>query len=255
MTGWTSRLLFSALTGAGLCAAGAAYSCEIVEFLPDAAADGAARYDEMAPFNRFEAAALANPSSDVMAFLQYVQKTYLPNERLGIFHLRSADMAKLFGYAIGEAATHPAPIDVFSPQFTAEFENWIVRLGVYGEVPLPGGGPGVANQMWRLVQEGARGFYDEEMRAAYGSLADDAGPVSVNAWFKSLSDAEQQQVLERAAKAGLVRANGAPYSIAEFEALSVLIDGQFERQGYSAATRRRFIGELAAGRFDEAAGE
>lgn len=249
MAGWTSRLLFSVLTGAGLCA-GPAYSCEIVEFLPDAAADGAARYDEMAPFNRFEAAALANPSSDVTAFLQYVQKTYLPNKRLG-----SAEMAKLFGYAIGEAATHPAPIDVFSPQFTAEFENWIVRLSVYGKVPLRGGGPGVANQMWRLVQEGARGFYDEEMRAAYGSVADDAGPTSVEAWFKSLSEAEQQQVLECAAKAGLVRANGAPYSIAEFGALSVLMDGQFERQGFSAATRRKFVGDLAAGRFDEAAGE
>lgn len=246
---WIKRLALLAAMGAGACAAAEAYACETAEQLPDAAADAVAQYDELPPFNRFEAAALANPSPDVQAFLQYVQQTYLPNERLGIFHLKSAEMAKLFGYAIGEATANPAPIDVFSPRFMAELENWIVRVSVYGEMPLPGGGPAAANQMWRLVQESARGFYDDEMRAAYGSVTDDVGTASVEEWFKDLNASEKQNFLQRAAKAGLVRETGAPYSIAEFEALSILMDGDFERQGYPMETRRKLVADLAAGRF------
>lgn len=249
MAGCIRRLTFFAAIGTAACVQGAAYACQTAEKIPDAAANSGAGYDEISPFNRFEAAALAHPSADVEVFLQYVQETYLPNERLGIFHLRSAEMAKLFGYAIGEATANPAPIDVFSPRFMAELENWIVRVSVYGEMPLPGGGPAAANQMWRLVQESARGFYDDEMRAAYGSVTDDVGTASVEEWFRGLSLSEKQNFLQRAAKAGLSRETGAPYSIAEFEALSILMDGDFERQGYSMETRRKLVADLAAGRF------
>ncbi|MFQ5785146.1 MAG: hypothetical protein ACE5H8_10030 [Alphaproteobacteria bacterium] len=251
MTGWTSRLLVFAAIGASACAAGAAYSSEFAESLGKSPPAHVSGYDETAPSNRFESAVLANPSPespDLTTFLVYVQKTYLPGERMDVFRLRGTEMAKLLGYAIGEAATHPAPVDVFAPQFRAGLENLIARLGVYGGYPMSDRYPGAANRMWRLVQEGARGFYDEEMRAAYGSVTEDTGPTSVEAWFKDLSRSEKEQFLQRAAMAGLAKNDGAPYAIAEFEALSVFMDAELDREGSSEQARRDYIRDLAAGR-------
>lgn len=256
MTGRKRRVLVIAALLPGALGAGAAQACgDVVEFLPGGEVKSLDFYDATPPFGRFELASLSKPSANVSAFLRYVHGAYLPHSKLGLYGLSAADMAKLLGYAIGEAATHPAPIDVFAPGFKSELEAWIGRLSVYGDYFAPADGVEDANSLWRLVEEGARGFYDEEIRAVLEKTNADSGPTSVETWFKSLSRAEQQQFLKRAAAAGAVDDDGAPFTVEKFEAMSVFLDGEFDREGISDAVRRQRIRDLAAGKFDRSTGE
>jgi hypothetical protein len=254
---WRRRCL-SVIAGtmAGAFGAGTADACgEVVEFLPGGEVKSLEFYDAMPPFARFELASLSKPSEKVSAFLRFVHGTYLPKSKLGVYGLSAADMAKLIGYAIGEAATNSDPLGVFTSGFRTELEAWIARLSVYGDFRSPGEGAESANNLWRLVEEGARGFHDEEIRSTLDAINGGPGPTSVAAWFKALSPPEQQQFLDRATKAGLVGMDGAPLTIAWFEALSVFMDGEFDREGLSDEDRRARIRDLAAGKFDTSIGE
>lgn len=241
---------------AGLFVAASADACgEVVEFLPGGDEKHTVSYEAAPPFARFGLASLAQPSDEVSAFLRYVQATYLPKSRTGIYGLQAADMAKLLGYAIGEAASHPAPVDVFSPAFREELEKWIVRFGVHAQFALGGAGPADGNGMWRLIEEGARGFYDEEMAAAFGSVIVEEGPTSIETWFKALGGEEKERFLARSAAAGMTKAGGVAYSAAEFELIAILMDGELERDGLSDQQRREFIRGLAEGKFVTPKGE
>lgn len=256
MTGRKRCLSVIAGILAALIGAGQSLACgEVVEFLPGGEEKRLFSYDAAPPFVRLRLASISAPSKDVSAFLRYVQATYRPKSRLGIYGLQVADMAKLFGYALGEAASHSAPVDVFSPQFREELEVWIVRFSVHAQFVLGGAGPADGNGMWRLIEEGARGFYDEEMAAAFGSVVADDGPTSIEQWFKSLSSEEKERFLARAFAAGLVKAEGVAYSASEFELIAILMDGELAHEGLPDDVRRARIRDLAAGKFNSSTGE
>lgn len=238
-----------AAIGAGGGSLGAACACQVIETFPgDETAAGDAHHDETAPLEPESEIAGTEPHSNAATFLQYVEKTYLSPKDKKLLHLRPREMAMLIGYAIGETTIRPAPVDVFADGFNAELERWIGRLGVYGGPLRMPGGPAEADAMWRLIEEGARGFYDAEMRAAYGSVADDKALTSIEKWFQELNDVEKQQFLIQAAAAGVARNNSEPYTIKEFESVSVLMDAEFDRQGFSASDRHDLIHNLAAGK-------
>lgn len=256
MAGWMRRSFCAPAICAAMHVAAPAFACgDVVDGLADAKTLRVG-YDTAPAIFRFQAANIAAPTPAVAAFLQYVHATYLPSERLGVYRLRASELAKLIGYAIGEAATHPAPVEVFTPAFQADLEAWIVRLSVTMEAAIGGDGPADGNEMWRLIQEGERGFYDEEMRAAFGSVAkDDEGPTSVEQWFKGLSGPEKQLFLTRATAAGLNKGDGRAYSADEFELIAILMDGELESEGFSDEKKRLFISELARGNFANSSGE
>lgn len=230
------------LIGAAFAAAPAARACEVVESLPDAA--------EMADAKTGDAATDASRwglSPEVATFVHYVGESYLAPRGLSFVGLPLAERAKLIGYAIGEAAIRPpSAVDVFAPGFKADLERYVGLFGVSAWGPFGDTSPAVTEQMWRLIEESARGFYDEEMRARFGSVVD--VPTSVEAWFEGLSEAEKASVLANAAKTGVARENGAPYTAGEFKAVSILLDGEFNRQNYPAERRRAMIRDLAAGK-------
>lgn len=234
------------LIGAAFAAASAApaLACEVVESLPDAAETADAKTgDAETDASRW------GLSPEVATFLHYVRESYLAPRGLTFVGLPLAERAKLIGYAIGEAAIRPpSAVDVFAPGFKADLERYVGLFGVSAWGPFGDTSPAVTEQMWRLIEESARGFYDEEMRAAYGSLTEDPYPTSVEAWFDGLSEAEKASMLANAAKAGVARENGAPYTVGEFKAVSILLDGEFNRQNYPAERRRAMIRDLAAGK-------
>lgn len=243
------RSILLGLVGAGVCGANAAGACEVVHRLagPPLSVD-----ITLAHLDYFRSARFAKgqPSPDIARFIRYVQRTYLDPQHVKITHLDAEELAKLVGYAIGEAATKPAPIDVFAPSFKIELEQWIGRMSRLSPPPFLPGGPLQAALMWRLVEEGARGFYDEEMHHSYGSPTGATIPTSVEAWFNNLSGKKQLAVRIDAANAGFAREGGDPYSPEEFEAFLVLLDGQLTRLDLPDVRRREVVQDLADGMWD-----
>lgn len=248
-----SFLLVFFLAGMGACgsATNEACACQIVDDIPGETQADSVRDEETTASaktaNENFADLKTRSDADVQRFLHYVQDVYLSPKEKTFSHLLPSEAAKLIGYAIGEASTSPAPVNVFAPGFSAAVEQWVVRYGIYGGPLTMPRGPAEAEMMWRRIEEGARGFYDVEMQAAYGSVADNQGPASIEEWFAQLSDAEKRTFLAQAAKAGVARNDGSPFTIRQFQSVSILLDAELDREGKSPKDRRDFIRHLAAG--------
>jgi hypothetical protein len=219
-------------------------ACLFLTLLGAPPASSAGRDDAAAQILGLDAA-----SPRVLAFLKDLQATYLAPKHLTVGRLEFSELAKLIGYAVGEAATHPGPVDVFDEKFKMELEAWIV--GIAAENMRPG----VAAKAWRLIEEGARGFYDSEMEAKFGhrpeAAAPLAAPVSAVAWFDALSPADKEGFLQRGVQAGLKNDEGTSYTVKQFKALAHLFDLEMEARGLSPSERSaavRNLGEAGLGR-------
>ncbi|MEQ1755143.1 MAG: hypothetical protein ABL973_13540 [Micropepsaceae bacterium] len=211
---------------------------------------GAAQAPASEPTPRPELYDLSTPSPQVRAFLADINATYLVPHHTSFGRLDFFQIAKLIGYAVGEAATNPGPVDVFDAKFKRELENWITGFAAESMIPTE------AVKAWRLIEEGSRGFYDDEMEGKFGhrppGVTASAAPVSAVAWFDALSPADKEGFLLRGARGDLKNDDGTPYSVSQFRVLARLMDLEMETRGYSQSQRsasvRTLVEEGSVGR-------